>query len=148
MNEAWILSDDTAETKAGPALSEPVRGRETFDDGKLRCSWAGALDSAGRFVLSGDEAWYYPDGTKRYQVTWRDGMKTGLETYWLANGSKLFEWRHAGDGSSVWTQYWPNGKKKHESAWRDFKCQGTATAWDESGAVVARHEFRDGEMVR
>jgi hypothetical protein len=56
---------------------------------KLRCSWAGALDSAGRFVLSGDEAWYYPDGTKRYQVTWRDGMKTGLETYWLPTGATV-----------------------------------------------------------
>lgn len=148
MNEAWILSAETGETKTGPALSKPIRGRETFADGKPRSTWTGALDASGRFVLSGDETWYYPGGAKQYQATWRDGMKTGVETYWLGDGSRLFEWRHAGDGTSVWTQYWPNGNKKHESTWRDFKCQGTATSWDEAGAVAARYEFKDGELVR
>jgi len=148
MNEAWILSEETAETPVTPARGELIRGRETYADGKTRATWSGKLDAAGRFLLSGDEVWYYPSGAKHYQVSWRDGMKTGVETYWLADGSKLFEWQHSEDGTSVWTQYWPSGKKRRESTWRDFKCQGTARSWDETGALTATREFKDGELAR
>ena len=148
MNEAWILSPETAETPAGFAPGEPLRGRETFADGKLRARWSGARDAAGRFVLNGEEAWYYPNGAKQYQAEWRNGLKTGIETYWRPNSTRLFEWRHREDGTSTWTQYWPNGRKKHQSNWRDYKCQGVATSWDETGRVMAQHEFHNGEMLR
>jgi hypothetical protein len=148
MNEAWILAGDSA----SPASPATVNGKLTtieqkFTSGKLQARWSGVADTSGRFLLSGPEAWFYPDGSKQYESTWRDGVKTGKETYWVADGTIGWAWEHRPDGASVWTQYWPNGKKKHESEWKDGKCIGTAVAYTLSGEVEAKYSFQDGFLT-
>ena len=148
MNEAWILAGDSG----GAAVPERTNGKITaheqkFASGKLQAKWSGTTDAAGRFLLSGPEIWFYPDGSKQYEATWRDGMKTGRETYWSADGKTAWAWDHRADGVSVWTQFWPNGKKKHESEWKDGKCVGTAVAYTLSGEVEAKYSFHEGFLA-
>ena len=104
MNEKWILSDSREATSvikgAGPLLSS----RETYPDGKTKVTWSGRTDSGGRYLRSGRETWYYPNGSRKYEVTWRDGVKTGLETYFNQAGGRIWEWEHQPDGLSTWTQ--------------------------------------------
>jgi antitoxin component YwqK of YwqJK toxin-antitoxin module len=143
MNEAWILSD------AGVPRNEAApngAARSTKETKQAR--WSGVTDTNGRYLLDGPETWSYANGAKQYEVTWRAGAKTGVETYWSPDGKKEWEWDRRADGVSVWTQYWPNGKKKHESSWRDGKCVGHATAWAPSGEVAGTYEFVDGDLKR
>jgi len=77
----------------------------------------------------------------------RNGVKTGVETWWNQEGKKISEWVYGPDGTAVWTQYWPNGKRKHESRWKDGRCEGEATAWDYQGRISGRYQFKNGELV-
>jgi len=148
MNEAWILSDSTTETPVTPGDNADVRETENWPDGRMRATWSGKRDSAGRYVLDGPETWYAENGAKLYAVTWRDGVKTGSETWWDTDGRKISEWIYGADGTAVWTQYWPNGNRKHESRWKDGRCEGEAAAWDYTGRVSGRYEFKNGELVQ
>ena len=119
MNEAWILAGDNA-----------------------------VVQPAGPYRLNGTETWRYPNGARQYEVTWKDGVKVGEETYWSKDGKTKWKWVHQPDGLSVWTQYWPNGNRSHESSWRDGKCIGKATAWKWDGTVAGTYQFADGALVK
>jgi len=80
----------------------------------------------GRSVLDGVENVVRENGATLYSATWRDGRKTGMETWWFADGRKIWEWEYGPDGAATWTQFWPNGNKKHVSIWKDGKCTGAA----------------------
>lgn len=147
MNETWILSDSREQTRVSAGEGGPIADRETYADGKPKATWSGRLDSSGRYVLHGKETHYYPDGGKEYEANWNDGVKTGAETHWDAEGRKVWEGQHNPGGVSVWTHYWPNGQKRQESRWQAGRCVGEALRWDASGKVLARHQFKDGEMV-
>lgn len=145
MNEAWILAGDSAATPNAAGTVEKAKTVEQrFPSGKLQAKWSGGTDAAGRFLLSGPETWFYEDGAKQYEATWRDGVKSDRETYWLPDGKIAWTWEHRSDGVSTWTQFWPNGKKKHKSEWKDGKCVGTAVAYTLGGEVEAKYNFRDG----
>jgi formylglycine-generating enzyme required for sulfatase activity len=146
MNEAWILAN-TDQVSPLPIVGSDAKvtaEEQRFSDGKVQAKWSGAVDSIGRYDLSGPENWFYPDGSKQYSVTWNNGRKTGTETFWGPHGKKEWEWEHRPDGVSVWTQFWPNGNKKHQSSWRDSKCTGAATSFDLSGRTVKSYNFVDG----
>ena len=147
MNEAWILSPETAETVVPASARGPLAGREIYPGGRTRATWTGKIDGAGRYLLDGPETWYYEDGGRQYEVTWRAGNKTGEEVFRGRDGKKIWEWRHDPDGASVWTQYWSNGAKRSESSWRGRRCHGTATLWSPEGRVTLRQEFRDGDPL-
>jgi formylglycine-generating enzyme required for sulfatase activity len=148
INEAWILSPSSGATKVEEGGGLPVSGRERYADGKAKGTWSGQMDMAGRFVLDGAETWFFPSGKKQYEVTWRRGFKTGAEILWREDGSKVWEWEHRADGTKTWTQYWRGGKMKSRSNWRGGKAEGTAVLWDFMGREIARHEFKDGELIR
>jgi hypothetical protein len=147
MNEAWILSGSREQTRVSKGEASLLSDREHYADGKPKATWSGTRDGNGRYVLSGRETWYYPDGGKEYEAHWKDGIKTGTETCWDATGRKVWEWEHQPQGVSVWTHYWSNGQRKQESHWRAGRCVGEATLWDRSGKVTALHHFKDGEMT-
>ncbi len=148
MNEAWILSDAGELPAPSASVARAVQGEEKYPDGRIKAQWSGKILSDGRFVLDGRETWYFPDGSRHYQVQWREGVKTGVETLWRADGSKAWEWEHRQDGVSVWTQFWPNGNRKRQSQWKDGKCFGPAYWWGPQGELRAEHEFREGELAR
>jgi antitoxin component YwqK of YwqJK toxin-antitoxin module len=91
--------------------------------------------------------WYYPDGTKRYEVTRDNGAKVGLEMYFTPDGRKEWQRQYTPDGKMTWTAYWPDGGKKSESLWVGPWAQGVTTNWDKAGRVTLRLNFKDGRDV-
>ena len=149
MNEAWILASDAAtKPHLRPGGEETVRQhQENYSHGKPRLTWNARIAPDGRYLLHGQETWYYPTGRKQYQVTYHDGRKRGSETFWSPESHKVWSWEHRADDTSVWTQWWPNGRKKSESSWRDGICQGVATRWDRSGKITRQKKFSGGDIA-
>jgi formylglycine-generating enzyme required for sulfatase activity len=146
LNEAWILSDRTEQTKVERAGAQAPAGDLKYADGKARGSWSAKVSDSRGYVLDGPERWFYPNGAKQYSVEWNQGEKTGTETLWRADGSVVWQWEHRADGVSVWTQYWTNGKKKSESNWQNRRCVGRASAWTSDGKMSGSFEFENGDL--
>jgi hypothetical protein len=154
LNEAWILGDTTQAQMSDQQLMKPSataitqvkRYRETYPSGKTKAEWYAGIADNGRYLLHGQETWYYENGHKQRQATYNLGRKVRLETHWAPDGTMKWQWHHRDDGTSLWTQYWPNAKKKAESTWRNFKCSGTATIWDQSGSLISQKQFVEGVM--
>jgi hypothetical protein len=141
MNEAWILNkEDAADSVDKGVVFEE---REEYPDGKLKALWRGRLGRDGRYLLDGTETWYYPNGHKQWEVTYREGIKVGPETYWGPDGQARWEWEHQTDGKSKWVQWWPNGQKRSESTWRDGRCVGVASVWDRQGKLLIKKDFSE-----
>lgn len=153
MNEAWILADDNESdqgmrvTRGAGKARRVLKQQEEYPNGTIRAAWRAETGRDGRYLLDGRETWYYENGRRQWEATYRDGHKVGTETYWGSDGTKRWSWQHRKRGTSVWTQWWPNGQKKSQSTWRDGKCVGTATRWDRSGRVLSRREFADGRLA-
>ncbi|HZQ55244.1 MAG TPA: SUMF1/EgtB/PvdO family nonheme iron enzyme [Bryobacteraceae bacterium] len=144
LNEAWILAkENTAESDAGS--SKRVSLQQLFPDGRVQAEWSAKIDRAG-YVLDGREIWHYENGSQQYRATWKNGRKTGLETYWGEGGHKLWEWNRQPDGTATWTQWWPTGALKHVSHWINGVCQGPAIAYSPDGKMVSRYVFENGTL--
>jgi formylglycine-generating enzyme required for sulfatase activity len=148
MNEAWIMSESDASSPIATSAVREIYGVQRYGDGKPQATWSGKIAADGRFLLNGSETWTHPNGAKRYEVTYRDGIKSGRERYWAEDGHEIWEWEHRSDGVSLWTQFWPNGSRKHQSEWRDGKCVGRSLAWDESGGITGQWEFVAGDLKK
>jgi hypothetical protein len=153
LNEAWILDEGTN----APPESELMRSHaarvaqarsftDTFVDGHVRARWSGGVADDGRFLLNGPVKWYFPNGRKHYEATYRLGRRTGSETLWRADGTVAWRWDYRKDGGSLWTQYWENGRKKAESAWRGFRADGRARTWSAEGRLLSEVRFQDGSL--
>jgi len=110
-------------------------------------SWTGGVADDGRFLMHGDEVWFYPNGNKQRQASYDKGRKTDKETFWAADEIVKWTWQHNDDGNSIWTQYWPNGNKRAMSNWRTFRCEDTATVWDIDGKEISKMEFKKGRKI-
>lgn len=108
------------------SISDVKNYEEKYPIGRIKATWSAGIADDGRYLLHGTETWFYPNGQKQREATYRLGRKVGEETYWSSDGEILWRWEHKNDGSSVWKQWWPNGQKKAESTWRNFKCEGRA----------------------
>jgi len=157
LNEAWIFSD------AGDIVPETSGGTirefsEKYPNGKLRSQWSARICPNGRYLLDGAETDFYETGAKQHEVTYTDGRKTGEETFWSADGNKVWSWSHdTKNNSSVWIRYWPNGHPKLQSTWntkpeaRDLKrsffglvANGLVFRWSENGELTTEHRFTNG----
>lgn len=152
-NETWILAKDTNQEhftdeelmqNTATSLSKVSDYQETYPNGQLKITYRGGVANDGHFVLDGAENWYYEDGAKQRDATYKLGCKVRTETYYSPEGKILWQWQHENDGTAVWTQFWPTGAKKAESAWKQFKCEGTATLWDRDGNEANQMEFSNG----
>jgi len=161
LNEAWIFSD------AGDIPPETSGGKikkfsENYPDGKLRSRWSARITRHGRYLLDGEETDFYANGAKQHEVTYASGRKTGAETFWSADGSKMWSWSHdLKNNRAVWTQYWPDGKKKIQSSWnteptaRDLNCHffgyvadGPVQQWTPKGEPTHDGNFVNGTLAK
>jgi hypothetical protein len=156
-NEAWILAEDTryedmSDAKLMKSSATKILKLESFQKkysrGNTQATWSGGIADNGRFLLDGPETWYYMNGKKQWQVTYKLGRKVGKETYWASDGTIKWSWVHRKDGTSVWTQWWSAGKKKAESTWRNHKCEGIAMRWDRDGEIISQVKFVGGKPLR
>jgi hypothetical protein len=158
-NETWVWSD------AGDLTPEMTGGRiqgfrEKYPNGHTRVTWSARITPGGRYLLHGRETAYYESGGKAHEVLYENGLKTGQETYWAMDGTKIWTWSHHPEKhTSTWTHYWRNGKKRLESVWdtrpkardldREFHglvANGSATHWTEQGKVARVYTFTNGML--
>jgi len=161
-NEAWITTPT-----AGDILPETTGGTvgsysETYPSGAPKADWSARITPNGRYLLDGPATHYYPDGKKQLEVTWVSGRRTGTETLWGPDGTKIWSWNHdLANNVSVWTHWWPNGQKRLESQWdtnpvardlptrhfRGLVSNGTARHWNMSGQLVDTYTFLNGVRI-
>jgi hypothetical protein len=159
LNEAWVFSDagDVAPESSGGRIQ---RFSEKYPDGKIRTEWGARICPGGRYLLDGRETTYYENGRKELEVTYTNGRKTGEETFWRPDGSKIWTWTHRPEKNlSTWTQFWDNGKKRIESSWntrptaRDlnrnffgYVADGDARGFDRDGKATTVSKFVNGQL--
>jgi len=160
-NEAWVMSN-TGDIQPEHAGGMIEMYRENYTDGSPRVTWNARVCPNGRYLLEGKEASYHPDGKVEHEVTYASGRKTGEETFWATDGTKLWSWNHdVKKHVSIWTHYWPDGRKRIESTWdtnpraqdvkREFPgfvADGPARHWNASGKLTDSYEFADGALNR
>lgn len=161
MNEAWILSDVKGEANhvVEGSKSRVRHHRERYADGRTKAQWSTRIGSNGTLVRHGTETWFYPDGKKKYEVTYEDGWKVGREAFWDQAGRLKWSWQRPSrrrgasapdaraDQRAVWTIYWPNGRKKIESNWISHKADGLTTHWDRQGKMLRQFRYKDGALL-
>lgn len=161
LNEAWIFSDagDIAPENSG---GEIKKFSENYPNGKIRSKWSARVCPHGRYLLSGKETDFYDSGAKQHEVIYQNGRKTGAETFWSADGKKLWSWKHdLKNNTAIWIQYWPNGREKFESTWntkptaRDLDrsffglvADGPAKQWNDDGSLKFSGNFSNGLLLK
>ena len=74
-------------------------------------------EARGQFRLQGTHSFAYENHHKMWEVTYKDGRKTGIETFWNEDGSKRWERRYAPNGDWTWTIFNSAGAVTAESRW-------------------------------
>ena len=143
LNEAWIRSDEETYghdaqlmSNTATAIRDVERREERYGNGPPKIVWHAGIGDDGRYLLHGEETWYYPDGGQQYEATYELGRKVRTETYYRADGSRSWQWAHREDGTSIWTQWYSSGTKKAESVWQDCHAHGPAKTWDSAGSPL------------
>lgn len=155
MNEAWILSkEEQVEMGHEDLLKSPdcpisniQKYEERYPDGKVWIAYGGGFCEDGRYLLHGNENWYYKNGQKQYEAVYHHGRKISREIYWNFDGQKCWEWEFLENNTAKWIQWWPNGIKKSESYWSGIKCEGPAKIWDKAGKLISSVIFKDGKII-
>ena len=160
LNEAWIWSDagDIAPENSGGVVK---KFSKNYPNGKIRSQWSARICPNGRYLLDGEETDFYENGAKQHEAIYKNGRKTGVETFWDADGKKRWSWLHdLQNNHAVWTQFWPNGKKKSESNWNTrpeaqhlkhhffgLVADGSAKLWNEDGSLKFSGKFVNGQLA-
>ena len=95
--------------KEGARVSIAPRGHlrvfahiaRTIQAGNSRPNGARAM-RGGRYLLDGRQVFYYENGRKQWEATFRAGARTGLEIWWGESGEKQWERAYSADGSWDW----------------------------------------------
>jgi antitoxin component YwqK of YwqJK toxin-antitoxin module len=110
-----------------------------------RCRERGVMFHDG--VIASD-ALYWPNGNKRLECLYRNGLQDGLTTAWRQTGVKQSEVAYSGGERHGPVVAWhENGAKQFEGR-SEKGCEvGRWTWWSEDGVTQQEAEFRDGLLV-
>ena len=86
-------------------------------------------------LYSGESVWYYEDGQKKSEITYKNGKQDGLYTAWYENGQQASEVTYKdGKWDGKWTLWYENGQKSGEATYKDGKrIEESFTYWDRDG---------------
>jgi hypothetical protein len=159
-NEAWVMSDqgDVAPEAGGGQVRTYS---ERYPGGALWASWSARICANGRYLLDGTDTTFYENGRKEHEATYVNGRKTGIETFWAADGTRVWSWTHELEhNTSTWVHYWNNGQKRIESHWdtqpraRDLErrffglvANGSAFHWHRDGTPARAFSFTNGSYA-
>ena len=80
----------------------------------------------------------YDSGQKKYEATYKDGKREGLQTFWHENGQKASEATiKDGEKGGLQTFWHKNGKKSSEVTYKDGK-KVSETKWDKEGNEIKK----------
>ena len=156
-NEAWLLAAEEeapseAELMKSMATCFPdgiTEFKEYFPDGSLRAIYCGGIADDGRFLLEGDERYYYPEGTLMSEGHYHLGRRTGMQRLYDRDGSLRMSWHYdeAGEGCTYYTYHPHSGLPRTISRFRGKMADGVAQELDRSGKVIREVRFENGRIV-
>jgi hypothetical protein len=117
LNEAWVL-EGGSENSGSADLKDMRKYREDDADGKTRAVWRGGIAGDNRFLLDGEQTFYYPNGRKQWQANFRAGRRTGVETWWNEDGGTRWQRRYESEDFWTWKIFDARGQLKAESRWQ------------------------------
>ncbi len=92
--------------------------------------------------------WWYQNGNKEGEVSYKNGIREGTWTWWNKKGHKLWE-KHYKDGNKNGTWIWWNqkGNKVQQMGYKDGKRHGYETHWDDLGEKILEKDCYNGRCV-
>jgi hypothetical protein len=72
----------------------------------------------------GKQTWWYDNGQKELEGTYKDGKKDGIHTIW-----------------------YENGQKKSEATYKDGEFDGLYTEWNENGQKEEEQTYKNGKLI-
>lgn len=144
-NEAWIA--DATPTTMGAANS--IYGKQQA---------LTPLSKSGYYTLNGTFTETFPNGQTQHTVTYKDGRRTGVETLYREDGTKVWEWVRNDDETARWSHYRENGMVRLISRWKTkpeprdlhgvhlngFIADMYTWEYDKVGMQVESYRFNDG----
>ena len=90
--------------------------------------------------------WWYQNGNKEGEVSYKNGIREGTWTWWNKKGHKLWE-KHYKDGNKNGTWIWWNqkGNKVQQMGYKDGNKNGTWIWWNQKGNKVQQMGYKDGK---
>lgn len=155
-NEAWLMNhEDEAPAEEilmasnATAISQIQTFHEYYEDGTLRCKWSGGFADDGRFLLEGEDVFYYPDGSVQSKGEFHLGQRIGEYKIYDPNGYPVLQLNHTQDGFDVLTTYWVDSDKiKTRCRFKDKKAEGLAQTFGRNkGNVTGEAIFENGIMI-
>ncbi len=156
-NEAWLLSHESTspedaalmQTHATAYVSEIQQFTEYYEDGSLRCKWSGGLADDGRFLMEGEEVFYYPDGSVMSKGSYHLGRRVGEYVSYDREGYPTYRIDVAPGGAHILTTYWTGSEKlKTRARFVNKDADGIAQTYGRKrGNVTAEYTFRGGKLI-
>ena len=155
-NEAWLLADTDGSVPSDAELMQETAAEidsvitytETYPSGELKCVYSGGTAPDGRFLLHGEEKWYYPSGALMTEAQYHYGRRVGTYTHYSPEGSKIWEWEYLDANTAVYKTYYSNGQLRTAGRYQNRIAHGWAEHFTPDGKLAARVLFEDGKVVR
>lgn len=115
-------------------------------DGAFCVKVASRMD--GEAQLHGPYVDFHSNGQKQSEGQYSDGARSGLWTFWDANGVKTGQTQFTGGnyhGKRV--EYFPNGKQRLVEEYANGKRNGLVQEFSEDGKLVRQAQYRDDQQV-
>ena len=95
--------------------------------------------------FTGKAVIFYANGQKRKELTYKDGKRDGLTSWWFKNGQKHLE-RNYKDGKreGLTIHWYENGQMEMESNYNNGGHHGVWTKWYENGQLRGRGNSKGG----
>jgi antitoxin component YwqK of YwqJK toxin-antitoxin module len=117
-----------------------------YENGQLR--FVGNKNKNG--ILDGLVTWWWENGQKEIEGTFKDGEIDGLTTRWYEDGQKLYE-RYLkykdGEFDGFFIYWYKNGQKESEETYKNGKRDGLYTEWYRDGQKKTEYTYKDEELI-
>lgn len=154
-NERWLLSDQ----EASPKDEELMRNKadqikdirtytESYENGNIKCIYSGGIADDGRFLLHGEEKWFYSSGKVKTSCRYKMGEKIGKYTYYSESGDKKWEWEYLDDDSAIYKTYHKDNILKTTGRYIKRIAEGVAKSYSPEGKLTGEVLFSNGKIVK
>ena len=100
----------------------------------------------GRSVIHGKKIFWFENGQKGYELSYKEGKRHGQGTAWHEDGTNAYEEEHKeGELHGQAVYYHENGKKRDLKSYKDGEPHGPRKEWDEQGNPVREEYYQEGK---
>jgi antitoxin component YwqK of YwqJK toxin-antitoxin module len=126
------------------ACSRKELREEKYASGALKSRGYVNQDAEKNYISTGLWVYWYENGQKKAEGTFKDGKLEGPYTSWYENGQKKAEANYKdGKLEGLVTLWYESGKKKSESTYNDGKQQGHSTTWFSADIMLITSDRAD-----